>query len=156
MKRSLAAFLISLGLAAAALPGAAAAHDFTLGALKIDHPWARATVAKTGGAFLSIANGGAADRLLKAESPVAETVQIHTSIKEGDVMRMREVEGIDLPAGETVKLQPGGYHIMLIGLKQPLKLGETFPLTLTFEKAGTIDVTVEIQKPGAMGGSHHH
>lgn len=146
---------------AATLAAPAFAHDYTTGPLKIGHPWARATVAATGGAFLSIENTGTApDRLLRASSDVAGKVELHTHIKDGDVMRMRAVEAIDLPAGQKVMLQPGGYHIMLFGLKRPLKEGERFPLTLEFEKAGTLRVEIAVDKPGAgapaAGGHHKH
>lgn len=146
---------------AATLAAPAFAHDYTAGPLKIGHPWARATVAATGGAFLSIENTGTApDRLLRASSDVAGKVELHTHIKDGDVMRMRAVEAIDLPAGQKVMLQPGGYHIMLFGLKRPLKEGERFPLTLEFEKAGTLQVEIAVDKPGAgapaTGGHHKH
>lgn len=145
-----------LGLAMAALlAGPALAHDYEIGGLKIDHPWARATVGAVGGAFLSVENAGAAgDRLLRAASPVAATVELHTHMMENNVMRMREVDGIDVPAGGKAELKPGGFHIMLMGLKHPLKEGEKFPLTLTFEKAGSIDVEVTVDKPGAQGAGH--
>ncbi len=149
-----------LATLATAIAAPAAAHDYTLGALKIGHPWARATVAPTGGAFLSVENTGSApDRLLRAAADIAGKVELHTHIREGDVMRMRAVEAIDLPAGQTVKLQPGGYHIMLFELKRPLKEGERFPLTLEFEKAGRLEVEIAVDKPGAgapAGGHHRH
>ena len=100
--------------------------------------------------------GSTADRLLKAESPVAANAELHTHVKDGDAMRMRPVNDVPVPAGGTTKLEPGGYHIMLIGLKQPLKEGERLPLTLTFEKAGKISIDVPVQKAGASGGHHHH
>ncbi|MGE0152123.1 MAG: copper chaperone PCu(A)C [Reyranellaceae bacterium] len=149
-------FVLGAALAAA-LASPALAHDYQLGALKIGHPWARATVAATGGAFLSVDNTGAApDRLLRASTARAGKVELHTHIKDGDVMRMRAVEAIDLPPGQKVTLQPGGYHIMLFDLKQPLKEGERVPLTLEFEKAGRITVEIAVDKAGAMGGHHKH
>jgi periplasmic copper chaperone A len=79
-------------------------------------------------------------------------IELHTHIMDGDVMRMREMEGgIPLPPGETVKLQPGGFHIMLLGLKQGLAAGSRFPLTLTFEKAGSVQVDVPVEAMGSMG-----
>ncbi len=151
--------LLASALAALLAPPALG-HDYKLGTLSIGHPWARATVGPAGGAFLSIENkGAAADRLLSASSPVAKTVEIHNHIKDGDIMRMRPVDGIDLPAGGKVELKPGGYHVMLMGLNKPLKEGERFPLTLQFEKAGKIDVEIAVDKPGAgtpAHGEHKH
>jgi copper(I)-binding protein/uncharacterized protein YcnI len=131
------------------------------GDITVEQPFARATPAKVGGVFLTLKNSGsAADKLLKAASPVAGNVELHTHIKDGDAMRMRAVENIPVPANGQTALEPGGYHIMLIGLKQALKEGGSFPLTLTFEKAGSVTVTVPVQKAGAGGtpaaGGHEH
>jgi copper(I)-binding protein len=146
-----------LMLLAALIASPALAHDYKLGDLQIDHPFARATAGRTGGAFLTIKNAGAgADRLIAAASPVAPNVELHTTVKDGDVMRMRPVAAIDVPAGETVRLQPGGLHVMLIGLAKPLKAGEKFPLTLTFEKAGKVEVTVDVDVAGTMAPAHSH
>lgn len=158
--------LIVLALLGAAVVTPLAAQEFPLGTLKVVQPWARATVTQTGGAYLTIDNAGAADRLVKVETPIA-TAELHNHIMDGGVMKMRAVDAIPLPAGRT-SLAPGGYHIMLIGLKAPLKEGASFPLKLTFEKAGTVEVTVRVDKPGAMapggampmgtmpGGMHKH
>ncbi|WP_185973712.1 DUF1775 domain-containing protein [Ferrovibrio terrae] len=129
------------------------------GDIMVEQPFARATPAKVGGVFLTLKNGGGtADRLVKAASPVAANVELHTHIKDGDAMRMRAVENIPVPANGQTALEPGGYHIMLIGLKQVLKEGESFPLTLTFEKAGNVTVSVPVQKAGApaASGGHDH
>ena len=91
-----------------------------------------------------------ADRLTAASSPVAKKVELHTMSMEGAVMRMRPLAAIDIPAGQTVTLSPGGMHIMLLGLTQPLHQGQSFPLTLSFEHAGPLQVTVAIEKAGAM------
>jgi copper(I)-binding protein len=140
----------------AALASSAFAHDFELGKLKIGHPWARATVAANGGAFLSVENTGTTpDKLLRASTDVAGTVELHTHIKEGDIMRMRQVQAIDIPVNQKVTLAPGGFHIMLMGLKKKLVEGERFPLTLEFEKAGKITVEIAIDKPGASGTEQH-
>ncbi|GAB2891399.1 hypothetical protein GCM10027046_20240 [Uliginosibacterium flavum] len=145
------------------------AHDYTTGTLKIIQPWTRATPpgAQAGGGFLKIENSGPADRLVSAQAGVSNVVELHTMIMEGNVMRMSKLErGIDLPAGKSVALQPGGLHIMFIELKAPLKEGEKFPLKLKFEKAGEITVEVEVQGLGvaapvagsapAMGRAHQH
>lgn len=129
-------------------PGAALAADAKLGALEIHHPWARPTTGSTGAAYFTITNTGTADdALLRAEAAVAPKVQIHTMTMDGMVMRMRELDRLALPAGQTVAAAPGGIHIMLIGLKAPLVRGDTFSMTLVFEKAGSVDVTVDVQTP---------
>lgn len=130
--------------------------------LKVDNAWARETAptATSGAIFITIANGGnQADRLIAASSPAARVTELHTHIMEDDVMKMRPVEAIDVAAGEEVLLKPGGNHIMLIGLTDPLVEGSTLPLELTFETAGTvmIDVTVEdITFTGPEGGHGDH
>jgi len=145
-------------VAALALPGAAIAQG--TGPLRIEQPFARATAptARAGGAFMTIVNSGAtADRLLRAESSVAQRVELHTVIKEGDVMRMREVPAIDVPANGKATLAPGGFHVMLMELKAPLKAGDTAAITLVFEKAGRIEVAVPILPLGAQpAGEHKH
>lgn len=148
-----AAVVLAAGLAVlAALP--ARAHDYAAGALKIAHPWARVTVPgqKNGGAYLSVQNtGAAADRLLGGSSPAAERVELHTMSLEGDVMRMREVTAMEIPAGGRVALQPGRHHLMLMGLKSPLKAGDAVPLTLRFEKAGEVKVELKIESADPAG-----
>ena len=136
-------------------------HGAMSAGVSVMTPWARATpgMAKNGGAYMTLQNGGKmADRLVAADADVAERVEIHTHINDNGVMRMRKIDGIDVPAGETVMLKPGGYHVMFIGLHKPLKEGESFPVTLTFEKGGKQTVTVEIKKVGAMkpGMGHGH
>ena len=141
-------FLAAAALGAAAL--CAQAHDFKLGAIAIGHPYARATAAgqQAGGGFLKLENKGGDDRLVSASAGVAGSVELHTMSMEGDVMRMRQVDSIALPAGKTVELKPGGLHIMFMGLKTPLKAGDSFPMTLKFEKAGEVTVQVKVQAPG--------
>lgn len=150
LKRALAAALI-----AAAGFSAAFAHSFTLGDLKIGHPWARPTVAgaQVGGGYLKITNNGAADdRLVAISTDRAGTVQLHEMKIENDVMKMREVEGgIVVPAGGTVELKPGGLHIMFLNLTQSFAEGETIKATLTFEKAGTVEVEFNVEQPKADG-----
>ncbi len=146
--------LISTWLTAvtiAASSVAAQAHSFTFGALEIGHPYSRSTVTgqTAGGAFLSVDNKGADDRLVSASSEVSASVELHTMKLEGDVMRMRQVDGVPVPGGATTKLAPGGFHIMLIGLKAPLKTGDKFPLKLRFEKAGDVTVQVAVEGPSA-------
>lgn len=148
-----AGFLLAGGLRPAA------AHDVTHGDLVIAQPWSRA--ARQGGqgaGYLQITNrGGAPDRLLAASSPVAGRMELHTHVRDGDVMRMREVPVIDLPPGQTIALRPGGLHLMFIGLNQPLRQGETVAVTLRFERAGTVDIPFAVQAAGAAApGAHRH
>ncbi|KAB0678116.1 copper chaperone PCu(A)C [Aureimonas leprariae] len=148
-------------LAAVFAPFAASSHEFKVGSIVVGHPWSRATppAAKTGGGYLTLTNGGTSDdRLLSARSPAAPDVQIHEMKVENGVMTMRRLEnGLPVPAGQEVALKPGASHLMLIGLRQPLKAGDSVPLTLVFEKAGAVDVTLKVEKlgapePGAAGG----
>ena len=150
IKRGLAAALFTvLGLSAAL------AHGFTVGDLKIGHPWAKPTVAgaKVGGGFLKITNEGKVDdRLVSITvSPdLASTVQLHEMKMENDVMKMRQLEeGVVVPAGQTVELTPGGLHVMFMGLSKPFADGEKIKATLTFEKAGKVDVEFNIEQPKA-------
>lgn len=148
--------LTSVSLCALAL--SAQAHDFKAGKLTIAHPHARATAAgqPTGGGFLSVANAGPADKLLSVSANVSKSVELHTMTMDGDVMRMRQVEGIDIGAGKTLELKPGGYHVMFVGLKAPLKAGDKFPAKLKFEKAGEVEVTFNVEAPGATAAPMEH
>jgi periplasmic copper chaperone A len=122
------------------------------GDIEIKDVWARATpgAAQTAAVYATIVSA-AGDRLTGAATPAAKEAQLHTMTTDNGVMKMRQVDGIDLPAGQEVTLKPGGYHIMLTGLAQPLVEGRTFPMTPTFAKAGKREVTVSVQKVGAMG-----
>jgi len=147
----------ALGALILALPTTAFAHhDITVGDLAIGHPWTRAAGANANGAgFMSLKNNGSTpDRLIAAASPAARVVELHTHIREGDVMRMRPVADIPIPPGQTVHLRPGGLHIMLIGLTEPLRQGTTVPLTLRFERAGEVQVTLGVESAGARGHAH--
>jgi copper(I)-binding protein len=124
-----------------------------IGDLTILEAWARATPVKTGAAYVTIRNDGASpDQLVGAAAGIAQMAHLHTTKKENGVMEMRPVDGIDLPPHATVTLKPGGFHIMLMGLAGPLKAGDTFPLTLTFAKAGAATVDVQIKPAGSAGG----
>jgi copper(I)-binding protein len=137
------------------LASAALAHDHQAGTLSIQHPWARETAPgqAVGGGFLAIVNAGASeDRLLSGTSPVAAEVQLHTMMMDGGVMRMRQVTGgIAIPANGAVELKPGGFHIMFMGLKRPLRQGERFPVTLRFQRAGNVTVQFAVQPVGSTG-----
>lgn len=131
----------------------ALAHDFTVGDLEVVHPWARASAgpAKSGGAYMTIKNAGStADRLLSVSSTVAKKTHLHTTVMENNVMKMRPVDAISIPAGGMVELKPGSFHVMFMGLKQPFMEGDMFPLTLTFDTAGTLDIKVYVTEAGAM------
>ncbi len=107
----------------------ASAHEFKSGDLSIGHPYARPTAPSqpTGGGYLTLTSKGRADRLLSASTPIAREVQLHSMKMEGDVMRMREVDAIEVPADTLVELKPGGFHLMFVGLKEPLKVGQQLP-----------------------------
>jgi len=120
--------------------------------VEIKNAWARATPggAQTAAAYVTI-EAPAGDRLTGISTPAAQKADIHSMTMDNGVMKMRQVDGLDLPAGKEVTLKPGGYHIMLTGLAKPLEAGQSFPLTLSFAKAGAQEVTVSVQKVGAMG-----
>ena len=143
-----------LALAASLVASAALAQT---NQLEVSNAWARATPGKAenGAAYLTI-QSPTADRLLSLSSPVAKKAELHTMSMEGMVMKMRPLANLDIPAGQPVTLKPGGQHVMLLGLDAPLREGQSFPLTLTFEKAGTRTVTVAIEKPGAAGPAAQH
>ena len=126
------------------------------GSPRIDRAWARPTpgAATTGAVYLRI-ESPTGDRLVGLSSPVAAKAELHTHVEENGAMQMREVEGgLTLPAGQPVELKPGGLlHVMLVGLNRKLRAGDDFPLTLSFDKAGTRDVTVTVERLGAMGPS---
>ena len=121
--------------------------------LEIDAPWARATPpgASVAGGFASIRNRGAApDKLVSASSPAADHVELHIMSMEGGVMRMQQVPSLEIPARGELTLRPGGAHLMFMGVKAPFKPGEKVPVKLRFEKAGEVEVQLDV---GAMGGS---
>lgn len=139
---------LAIGGAIAVSASAADAGD----GIALARAWARATPAgaPAGAAFLSIENTGAeADAVVAASAPVAGVAELHTHAMDGAVMKMRKVERIEVPAHGAVELKPGGLHVMLIGLAEPLVPGRTFPLTLTFEKAGAVEVPVTVREIGA-------
>ncbi len=146
----------------AGFSGLAAAAEFTVGELRVEQPWARASAtqgAKAGAAYFTLVNLGAeADRLIAVATPVAKMASLHHSVMDKGVMKMLPVAAVEVSPGEPAVLRPGGLHVMLMGLKAPLIEGETVTLTLTFEKAGSIEIEVTIQGPAAMqpGMMHQH
>lgn len=128
-----------------------------LAQVSVTDPWVRATVPqqKTTGAFMQL-NSANGTRLVDARSPVARA-EIHEMAVQDHVMRMRQISGLDLPAGQTVALKPGGYHIMFFDLKQPVKEGDVIPLTLVFEDKDKKRETLELQVPArALNSAAKH
>jgi len=125
------------------------ADEFSSGDITVTDPWARAlpAVAKNGAAYFSLSNTGEElDRLISATATIARESQIHRHTMNDGVANMRQVQAIDLPIAETVVLEPGmGFHIMLLGLKEPLVSGKTFNMTLHFEQAGAISLVVNVK-----------
>ena len=144
-------------LIATVLSMTAFAQDAKIGSITVDHPWARATpgAVKNSAAFMVFDNKGGADRLVSVTGDVAKEIQIHSMVTEAGVMKMREIKALDIPANGRAELKPGGFHVMLIGLKEGLKEGEKFPLKLKFEKAGDLTVVVTAEKPGAHDHAAH-
>jgi uncharacterized protein YcnI len=146
------------------LPAAhvAAVSTYRLGDLVVEAPWARATPvgAKVAGGYLKITNkGGAPDRLVGGSFPVAGAVEVHAMGVVDGVMTMRELaNGLDILPGKTVELKPGSFHLMLTGLRVPLKEGGSVKGRLVFEKAGTLEVELKVGAMGAqsLGHAHHH
>ena len=134
-----------------------AGDEVKLGNLKIEDAYTRATVPaqKMGGGFVQIENKGGTDKLIGVSSSVAKEMQLHSMSMEGNIMKMREVKSIDVPANGEVKLQPGGLHLMFIGLNKQLKAGESVPVKLKFEKAGEIEIQFHVKDPGASHGMDH-
>ncbi|QLF93432.1 copper chaperone PCu(A)C [Pseudomonas sp. ABC1] len=158
--------LLGLGLLLPAL--LAQAHEYAAGPLHIEHPWSREMppVAPTSAAYFVVHNtGNEADRLLGASTPLAGKAELHEHVHADGVMKMQHVTDVAIPAGGEVRFEPMGYHVMLFNLKRQASAGERFPLTLTFEKAGEVQVEVAVQKEapkpsGAAenghGGHHAH
>ena len=146
---------VSTVVALFGLTSAAASHA----QVTVGEPWVRATVPqqKATGMFAKVtsAQGG---KIVSAASPVAEVVEIHEMAMEGNVMKMRAVPGLDLPAGKPVELKPGGYHVMLMGLKQQVKEGETVPVSFVIEgkdgKRETVEVKASARAMGGQQGGH--
>ncbi len=122
--------------------------------ISVENAWSRATAPsmKTGVVYLTIVDHGVPDRLLAAATPAADKAELHQTIRNGNVTEMRPADGgVPVAPDKPATFAPGGYHIMLVGLKQPLHQGQSFPLTLTFEKAGTVQTTVLVRSVGAGG-----
>jgi copper(I)-binding protein len=125
----------------------------------VEQPWSRATPpgSKIGVGFMRLKNAGAAaERVVGASSPVAERVEMHVTTREGDVMKMRQVQSFEIPAGENFELKPGGAHLMLVDLGRPLHKGERVPLVLKLETGGEVNVELLVQEMGARSPGHRH
>ena len=144
------AFVTAVAFTAAS----AAAQD---AGLKVSEVWTRATArgAPNGAAYMTI-ESAKPDRLMAAASPAAERVELHTVVRDGDVMRMRQVESIELTPGAPTMLKPGGFHVMLLGLRQPLEEGGSVPLRLTFQSGAVVEVSAAIGKAGAASPAGGH
>ena len=147
------ALILAAAIMLTAGPGIA--QTYKAGAIEIEQPWARATPkgATIGAGYMKITNTGTEpDRLVGGSAPFAGRLEVHSMTMEQGVMKMREVkDGLEIKPGETVELKPGGYHVMFVGLKQPLKQGEDLTVTLKFAKAGTVEVKYPVESVGAGG-----
>jgi periplasmic copper chaperone A len=133
-------------------------YRFTVAAMDqsgigLEHVWARATPggATTGAVYFTVTSKGSPDRLVGASTPAAATAEMHETTNDNGVMKMRPVRAVELDPGKPVTFKPGGYHVMLMGLKSPLKAGDSFPLTLTFEHAPPVTVTATVEAMGTGG-----
>ena len=159
--KSISRILALTAVAITVLAAAARAEDVKAGDLVITQAWTRATPngAKIGGGYVTIENKGTApDRLVGGAGDIAGKVEIHEMAMDNGVMKMRPIDkGLTIEPGKTVKLAPGGYHLMMFDLKAPLKQGDKVPVTLQFEKAGKVSVTLDVQGVGAQapGGGDH-
>ncbi|HEX2334349.1 MAG TPA: copper chaperone PCu(A)C [Burkholderiales bacterium] len=137
--------------------GSAWPHNHEKGDIQVRHPWSRATPpgAKVAVGYMEIRNTGTQpDRLVAASAPVAQRVEMHVTERDGDVMRMRQVKDFEIPARERVTLRPGGSHLMLVDIAQPLKKGERFTMRLRFERAGEMEIELEVQEQGSRHARH--
>lgn len=136
----------------------AAAHDFTLGDITIDHPMAFETApgARAGGGFMTITNAGSeSDRLIAARAAFPR-VELHTTMEEDGVSKMIHLEAIEIPAGESVTFEPGSYHVMFMGLGEDrFEPGESIPATLVFERAGEVEISFTVETRGGGTGMDH-
>jgi copper(I)-binding protein len=152
----LAAMYLVVGMT---FSGFSQAQSASVGSIKIENAYTRSTVPgqQVAGGFMKIENKGGVDQLISASSPVAGEVQLHEMAMEGNVMKMRQVKDIAVPAGGAVELKPGGLHLMFMNIKAPLTAGETVPVKLKFAKAGEVEVKMPVNAMGAgHGGGMKH
>jgi periplasmic copper chaperone A len=124
--------------------------------ITVEHAWARptASAATTGAAYFTVIDKGSADNLVGVRTPIAASAELHETINDNGIMKMRSAPSIALEPGKPVAFKPGGYHVMLMGLKSPLKVGSSFPLTLTFEHAQPVTVTAKVEAAGGANVDH--
>jgi copper(I)-binding protein len=151
---------LTAAIAALLVASSAVAHEYKLGSLLIDHPWSRATPkgASVAGGYMKITNTGTTpDRLVGGATEVARRFEIHEMSMDGGVMKMRELaNGLEIPAGKTVELKPGSYHVMLQNLSRQLTKGERVKASLTFEKAGKVEIEFAVEAVGGAPKEHKH
>jgi periplasmic copper chaperone A len=132
-------------------------HALAQGDIEVREAWSRATPpgAKLGVAYMEIRNRGPqAERLIAASTPVARSVEMHVTQRDGEVMKMRQVQGFDIPARERITLRPGGSHLMLVDIAKPLEKGERFRMRLRFERAGEMEIELQVQEQGSRHPGH--
>ena len=153
---SKALFIVTGVAMAGAVLAQGVSKTVTTNAIKIEGAYTRATVPgqQVAGGFMKIENKGSADQLVSASSPVAGEVQLHEMAMDGNVMKMRQVKDIAVPAGGAVELKPGGLHLMFMNIKAPLTAGETVPVKLKFAKAGEVEVKMPVNAMGNPGAGH--
>lgn len=137
--------------------GIASPHSHEKGDIQVRHPWSRATPpgAKVAVGYMEIRNhGGKPDKLVSASTALAKSVEMHVTEREGEVMKMRQVKGFEIPARERYELRPGGSHLMLVDIARPLKKGERFAMQLVFERAGELEIELEVQEQGSRRPHH--
>jgi copper(I)-binding protein len=153
-------FAAAIAACLIAIPAAVSAHDYSLGALKIGHPWSRPNPpgAPTAAGYLTVINTGRqADVLLGGSSPMASKVEVHQMTMTGGIMRKRPVAGgLPIAPGQAVKLEPGGYHLMLIGPRRPFKVGDHVPVTLRFQKAVAVNIELDVLAAAPSGDQPMH
>jgi copper(I)-binding protein len=141
----------------AALIAIALAASADEAGIQIGHVWSRAAlVGHEGVVYLTITETGTQDTLTRVTTPVAAKAELHQSVDDQGIMKMRPVTALRIEPGKPVTLAPGGYHIMLMDLKQPLKQGDSFPVTLSFAKAGQVTATATVAKAGATVPAMDH
>ncbi|WP_386679556.1 copper chaperone PCu(A)C [Loktanella sp. R86503] len=148
---------LMFALSVAILPGFAMGHDYKVGDLHVEHPFARATptTAMTGAGYLTILNSGAEDDTLVAIEADFPRVMMHDSATVDGIATMTHVDAVTIPAGESVSFEPGGMHVMFMGLNgDPLEVGENVPATLVFEKAGRLDVVFNVEEASTDAAGH--
>jgi copper(I)-binding protein len=137
--------------------GVASPHSHEKGDIQVRHPWSRATPpgAKVAAGYMEIRNNGRQpDKLVSATTIAAQRVEMHVTERDGDVIRMREVKSLEIPARERYELRPGGSHLMLVDIVRPLKKGEKLAMRLVFERAGELEIELEVQDLGSRRPHH--